>query len=370
MPRLPLRSSILGAGLAATASFGQAVLTAPRGVRRSIGAGMRKLDYSGSPQFRDGLFHNRLPTTETPEGGTAGMATEFATKGRTGKPRRPVEVTAPDLPPIAADLAATWLGHATVLLEVEGHWVLTDPVWSDRVSPSRSVGPRRQHPVPMSLLDLPKLTAVLISHDHYDHLDTDTIDILVRTQDACFVVPLGIGAHLARWGVPPERVVELDWEQSHEVGGLTLTCTEARHFSGRSLGSNTTLWSSWVVAGRTRRVFFGGDSGYTPAFAGIGERYGPFDLTILPIGAYDTRWPDVHLDPAEAVRTHRELRGGVLLPIHWATFDLAFHEWSDPAEWVLTEAAEHGVDLAVPAPGARFETDGPLPGEPWWRRFA
>ena len=152
------------------------------------------------------------------------------------------------------------------------------------------------------------------------------------------MVPLGIGEHLRRWGVPDDRIIELDWDESHQVGGLTFTCTEARHFSGRSLGSNTTLWASWVLAGESRRVFFGGDTGYTPAFTGIGERYGPFELTILPIGAYDARWPDVHLNPDEAIRVHREVRGEVLLPIHWATFDLAFHEWSDPVEWLLQEA--------------------------------
>jgi L-ascorbate metabolism protein UlaG (beta-lactamase superfamily) len=331
---------------------------------------MRKLDYSGSPQFRDGLFRNRLPATEVPSGTTAGMAAEMATKGRKGKPRRPVEVVTPELPARAGELAATWLGHATVLLEIEGHWVLTDPVWSDRVSPSASVGPRRNHPVPMPLEDLPALSAVLISHDHYDHLDTATIDHLVRAQDAVFVVPLGISQHLLRWGVPQHRIVELDWDQSHQLGGLTFTCTEARHFSGRSLGSNTTLWSSWVVAGERRRLFFGGDSGYTPAFQGIGDRYGPFELTVLPIGAYDTRWPDVHLDPEEAVRVHREVGGGVLLPIHWATFDLAFHEWADPVEWVVREADQHGVRLALPAPGGRFETAGELPTEPWWKASA
>jgi L-ascorbate metabolism protein UlaG (beta-lactamase superfamily) len=336
-------------------------------VRRSIGAGTRRFDYTGSPQFRDGLFHNRLPSTESPEGGRAALAKEFATKGRVGKPRQTVQLATPDLPARAGELAATWLGHATVLVEVEGRWVLTDPVWSDRVSPSARVGPRRTHPVPLALEDLPPLDAVLISHDHYDHLDTATVDALVSTQAAPFVVPLGVGQHLGRWGVPQERIVELDWDETHDVAGLRVTCTEARHFSGRSLGSNTTLWSSWVVAGDRRRVYFGGDSGYTPAFADIGERYGPFDLTMLPIGAYDTRWPDVHMDPDEALRAHRELHGKVLLPIHWATFDLAFHDWADPVEWVLAEARHVGARLALPEPGRRFAPAESLPTRPWWR---
>ncbi len=355
----------------ATLALAPSLLTAARGVRRSLGAGTTRFDYTASPQFHDGVFHNRLPGTDAPEGSTAAFAAEFATKGRRGKPRGPVQVVHPELPERAGELAATWLGHATVLLEVEGRWVLTDPVWGDRVSPSRTVGPRRLHPVPMSLSELPPLHAVLISHDHYDHLDTATIDWLVSTGSNGgatfpFVVPLGIGEHLARWGVPQERIVELDWEESHDLDGLSFTCTEARHFSGRSLGNNTTLWASWVIAGADHRVYFGGDSGYSPAYAEIGRDHGPFELTILPIGAYDPRWPDVHLNPEEATRAHGELRGQALLPIHWATFDLAFHEWADPVERLLLEAARTGAALALPAPGARFVVGESLPVEPWW----
>jgi L-ascorbate metabolism protein UlaG (beta-lactamase superfamily) len=366
-PRIPLLAAL---------AVAPSLLTAARGVRRSLGAGNRRFDYSDSPQFEDGLFRNRLPATDAPAGATAGMAAEFATKGNRGKPRRPVQLATPDLPAEAGELAATWLGHATVLLEVEGRWVLADPVWSDRVSPSRKVGPRRNHPVPLPLDDLPRLDAVLISHDHYDHLDTATIDTLLSTStaegnDFPFIVPLGIGRHLRRWGVPDSRIVELDWDESHRARGLTFTCTEARHFSGRSLGNNTTLWASWVVAGpdsggEQRRVYFGGDSGYTPAFADIGERHGPFDLTILPIGAYDPRWPDVHMDPEQSVLAHQQLRGATMLPIHWATFDLAFHTWSEPVERALKEAANAGIDLALPAPGGRFEPGKDLPADPWW----
>jgi L-ascorbate metabolism protein UlaG (beta-lactamase superfamily) len=202
----------------------------------------------------------------------------------------------------------------------------------------------------LPLADLPPLSAVLISHDHYDHLDTATIDRLVELQDAPFVVPLGLGNHLRRWGVPDTRIVELNWNGSVEIGGLTLTCTEARHFSGRGFVRNTTLWSSWVASAGDRRVFFGGDTGYTPAFTDVGAEHGPFDLTVLPIGAYDARWRDVHMDPAEAVQCHLDVDGHVLLPIHWATFDLAFHRWAAPADWLREEAAEREVAIAQPRP--------------------
>ena len=366
----PSRLPLLRTGATALAAAVPGLLTAPRGVRRALGAGRRRFDYSTSPQFRDGLFHNRLPASVVEPGTGGSMARELVTKGRVGKPRRPVQVAAPALPAAAGDLAATWLGHATVLLEVAGRWVLTDPVWSDRVSPSQGVGPRRLHPAPMAVRDLPRLSAVLISHDHYDHLDTATIDLLVATQTMPFVVPLGVGRHLSRWGVPEDRIVELDWDEATRVDGLTLTCTEARHFSGRSLGTDTTLWSSWVVAGEQRRVYFGGDSGYFPAYAALGERHGPFDLTVLPIGAYDRRWPDVHLDPVQAVQAHLELRGEVMLPIHWATYDLAFHPWAAPAEWLLEASAAHGVQVALPAPGARWEPGTTRSDAPWWRPFA
>ncbi|RNL65528.1 hypothetical protein EFK50_05180 [Nocardioides marmoriginsengisoli] len=326
-----------------------------------------------SPQWRDGSFQNRLPSAMLETGNQGSMAVDFARKGDIGRPARAVPLVTPELPATAADLAATWLGHATVLLEVGGHWVLTDPVWSDRVSPSATVGPKRSHPVPMQLAELPELSAVLISHDHYDHLDTATIDWLVENQTMPIVVPLGIGAHLRAWGVPEDRIVELDWDESYRLDDLVLTCTEARHFSGRGFTRNKTLWSSWVVAagaGDSRRaVFFGGDTGYTPAFADIGEAHGPFDLTVLPIGAYDARWSDIHMNPAEAVQTHLDVDGELLLPIHWGTFDLAFHAWSAPVEWLATEAEERGVRLALPRPGERFDAAS-VPADRWWRQAA
>jgi len=262
-------------------------------------------------------------------------------------------------------LHITWYGHASALVEIEGRRILFDPVWSDRCSPSQQVGPKRLHQPPVALADLPPLTAVVISHDHYDHLDMATVEQLVRLQDALFVVPLGIGAHLDAWGVPAGRIVELDWREEYTVDGVTLTCTAARHFSGRGLHRDGTLWASWIVAGPTKKLFYTGDSGYFDGYAEIGERHGPFDATLIQIGAYGDAWPHIHMFPEEGVAAHIDLRGAVMIPVHWATFNLAFHAWSEPVERVWVEAKARGVRLAVPRPGQRVDVAAPPAVDGW-----
>ncbi|WP_240757716.1 MBL fold metallo-hydrolase [Nakamurella flava] len=354
------------AALAALTSLGRAT----RGLPEAMGADADALAAAGrrSPHFADGVFHNTLPSSVVDaKGGLALVPEAIKARGR-GRPdgRVPLVTTRP--PAQAADCAITWLGHATTLLEIDGAFVLADPVWGNRVSPSPTVGPLRLHPMPVVVEDLPRLTAIVISHDHYDHLDLPTVRALLRWQTAPFLVPVGIGAHLRHWGVPEDRIVELDWEESHHVGDLTLTCTESRHFSGRGLTRNTTLWCSWAIAGPRHRMFFGGDTGYTPAFTGIGERHGPFDVTVLPIGAYGDQWPDIHLNPEEAAQANRDLGGGLFVPIHWASFNLAFHGWAEPVERLLTAGPD--LDIVVPRPGQRIEPGGDVPhpaDDPWWR---
>jgi L-ascorbate metabolism protein UlaG (beta-lactamase superfamily) len=254
--------------------------------------------------------------------------------------------------------------------------VLIDPIWSDRCSPSRLAGPKRLHRPPIALEELPRIDAVVISHDHYDHLDMHTIIELVRLHDAPFVVPIGVGAHLEAWNVPADRIIELDWDESTTVGDLKLTATPAQHFSGRTMTKrNYTLWSSWVIAGPTRKVFYSGDTGYFAGFARIGALYGPFDATLVQVGAYDTAWPDIHMMPEEGVATHVDVQGGqadhgVMIPVHWGTFTLAFHAWGEPVDRVWRESKDRGVTIAVPRPGETVDIDHPPSVDGWWQAIS
>ena len=355
------------------------VLVASTGWLDALGAapeGERLARIRRSPNYRDGAFRNPEATSLASTGSTWQTLRRWLGGHEQRVPPGPlpiVRLTRADFArPPASGLRATWLGHSTVLVELDGARVLFDPVWARRASPSSLVGPRRFHEPPLALDELPPLDAIVAAHDHYDHLDREVVRALARSaaqSGARFVVPLGVGAHLERWGVAPDRIVELDWSESTTVGPLTLTATPARHFSGRGLNDrNHTLWASWSVAGPRHRVFHSGDTGPFPGFADIGASHGPFDLTLVKIGAYGETWPDIHLTPEQAVDAHAKLRGGLLLPIHWGTFNLAFHAWDEPAERVVAAAAvATGTRLVVPKPGESVEPATPPPVEPWWR---
>ncbi|MFD2766131.1 MBL fold metallo-hydrolase [Micromonospora eburnea] len=326
-----------------------------------------------SPRFRNGTFHN--PTSTRTMVGDPGrnLLKELLFGKQKRRPGNAVPLLRPADPAPAdraRELSIVWYGHASILIEIEGRRVLVDPVWSDRCSPSALIGPRRIHEPPVRLDELPRVDAIVISHDHYDHLDMATVLGLLTHQSAPFVVPLGVGAHLDRWGVPEERIVELDWSESHRVGELTLTATAAQHFSGRGLRRDGTLWSSWVVAGAQRKVFYTGDSGYFDGYARIGAEHGPFDVTLMQIGAYDRAWPSIHMFPEEAVAAHLDLRGDLFVPVHWATFNLALHDWSEPVDRLWAEAKARDVRLAVPRPGERVVVDDPPPVDGWWQAIA
>ncbi|MFF8807447.1 MBL fold metallo-hydrolase [Streptomyces omiyaensis] len=330
-----------------------------------------------SPHFADGVFQNPEQARRGPSGSTSALAKVYFDKeGRAGRapagviPVHPTTVA--DLArPAATGLRITWLGHSSVLAEIDGVRILFDPVWGERCSPFAFAGPKRLHPAPAPLAALGPVDVVVISHDHYDHLDLPTIKALAGT-DTLFAVPLGVGAHLEHWGVPASRLRELDWHESTEIGGLTLTATPARHFCGRGIRNRQhTLWASWSVRGPRHRIFHSGDTGYFRGFEEIGAAHGPFDVTMIQIGAYSAFWPDIHMTPDEGVRAHLDLQGGrpggVLLPIHWGTFNLAPHPWAEPGEWTKAAAEEAGQAVALPRPGEPFEPAGKVPSDAWWR---
>ena len=266
-------------------------------------------------------------------------------------------------------LRATWLGHSTVLIEIDGHRVLTDPVWGPRASPSRLVGPKRFQPVPVPLKALPRLDVVVVSHDHYDHLDYPTIRALAKS-DVPFVTSLGVGAHLETWGVRADRITELDWWETHAVPGtdLSITAAPSQHFSGRGLKDrNATLWSSMVVRSSRHAAFFSGDTGLTTEYATIRDRLGPFDLVMLEVGAFHPSWGDIHLGPDHALEAYALLGGGTFLPVHWGTFALAIHDWDEPAERLIEVGPRQGARLLMPKLGEAVEPAHEHALSAWWR---
>jgi L-ascorbate metabolism protein UlaG (beta-lactamase superfamily) len=339
----------------------------------SLLSGLRLERARASKQFRDGRFHNETGATVALKGSSLPVIGEFFFGGRARVPRSPLPVTSPlegwAQPVGRSGLRVTWLGHSTTLLEMDGVRVLTDPVFGARASPVSFAGPKRFHPTPASIDELPELDAILLSHDHYDHLCIESLRLLAR-RGTTIVTSLGVGARLERLGFEAARIVELDWweERSMLAGKLSFTATPAQHFSGRSLGDrNATLWSSWVVRTDRHRVFFSGDTGLAEAFRDVGRRLGPFDLTLLEIGAFHPAWGDIHLGPENALTAFEWLGGGALLPVHWGTFDLALHAWDEPAETLLALAEARGARVLTPSLGAPCEPAEVEGATPWWR---
>lgn len=326
-----------------------------------------------SKQFSDGRFRNPSGATPALKDPPSGIVGEFLFGGRRRRPRgalplnRPLDAWAK--PAALGDLRTTWLGHSTVLLESAGVRVLTDPVFGPRASPVSFAGPRRFHEVPATIDELPPLDAVVLSHDHFDHLCRASVLALAR-RGVPIVTSLGVGARLESFGVPASGIVELDWHETHVFPGgrLALTAAPSQHFSGRSLlDRNATLWSSFVVRTDRHRVFFSGDTGLTDAFVDVGRRYGPFDLTLLEIGAFHPSWGDIHLGPENALRAFQMLGGGTLFPVHWGTFDLGLHPWAEPGEELVRLAAAEGARVVTPELG-RVVVPAQLEGPTrWWR---
>ncbi len=340
--------------------------------RQTPAAALRQERITASPRWDGERFRN---TSITPRGDPSvpmPKISEFICGGERRVPLAPLPTVNPLeawTRPVQSGLRATWLGHSTVLLEMDGWRVLTDPVWGPRASPSRFIGPKRFQPIPVAIRDLPPLDAVIVSHDHYDHLDFTTMRQM-RKLGVPIITSLGVGAHLEAFGIAPERIVELDWWESHRVPdtGLTLTAAPSQHFSGRGLkDGNHTAWSSFVIDSGRHKVFFSGDTGLTNEYTDIRQRLGPFDLVMLEIGAFHPAWGNIHLGPQNALAAHALLGSGKLLPVHWATFNLALHAWDDPVETLLKLASHGGSQLLLPRLGEAFEPSHERRIEPWWR---
>lgn len=329
-------------------------------------SGERLARMQRSPNYQDGHFVNPQPLHNDFWDMLRGLWHVSEHVSPTSPPdATPLDpATLKTAPP--SGLRVTWFGHSSILIEIDGKRVLTDPMWSKRASPISWLGPARWFPPAIALMDLPPLDAVVISHDHYDHLDYETVRAL-DARGVKFVVPLGVGAHLEYWGVPPARIVELDWWEKIALGDVEVVCTPARHASGRFLSDkDAKLWAGYALVGPRHRAYYSGDTGLFPGMREIGERLGPFDVTLIEAGQYHRSWPDWHVGPEQAVRAHELVRGKVMLPVHWALLGLAYHGWTEPVERSLLAANKQRALLLTPRPGQAVEPTRTVQTSRWW----
>jgi L-ascorbate metabolism protein UlaG (beta-lactamase superfamily) len=324
--------------------------------------------------FNGKVFLNPVPTDVMKPGAFFRMTRKLFQKHPGREPSQPIGPFSADLNGLnhlpSGALRLTWLGHSTLLIETCGKRFLTDPVWYNRVSPFRRIGPKRFFQNPLPLSSLPPVDAVLLSHDHYDHLDKDTI-LFLCGKNIPVITLLGVGQRLRNWGASPSLITELDWWESTSIGdGFVVAATPSRHFSGRWIRDRfKTLWGAFAIQSPLHNIFFGADSGYYDGFGQIAKRLGPFDVAMLEIGAYNEEWEAIHMGPVGAVQAAIDLERPLLLPIHWATFNLALHPWKEPVERLLREAEEKSVNLLLPAPGETINIKAMPYNSRWWEKY-
>ena len=347
----------------------------------------REQRMSSSRRFRDGRFWNTNPVQMMKGPPGVGMMVDFVAGGAARVPQRPLPLFADTAQALSSSsssgLRLTWLGHSTVLVEIDGVRLLTDPVFGERASPLSFAGPKRFHRPPLRLSELGRIDAVVLSHDHYDHLCATTVRALasgvLADFSGRFVTALGVGGHLEALGVRPDLIDELDWGEGARVPGaagasVDVVATPSQHFSGRgALDRNQTLWAGMAMLGPSHRVFFSGDTGPTPEHKDIGASLGPFDVAMFEIGAFHPAWGDIHLGPHAAWDAFCALGARALLPVHWSTFDLGLHPWEEPGELlfqrVVSDAGASLVRSALWTPllGEPLEADSARAPAPWWR---
>ncbi len=323
--------------------------------------------------YKKGKFINQVPTSMSMDFKTnISMIRDFVKKNPNRTPKDGIPMEKIDVSILHSknkDSKITWFGHSALLIQIDGKKILIDPMFGNAPTPFPQFGGKRYSGgLPIEINELPKIDAVILSHDHYDHLDYGTIKKIKQKVNR-FIVPLGVGSHLVSWGVPKENISEHNWWDEFKFDQLTLACTPARHFSGRNLTDrNSTLWCSWVISSEKTKIYFSGDSGYAPHFKEIGEKYGPFDLALMECGQYDKRWSAIHMLPEETVQAFIDLKGGVLVPIHFGAFTLAFHDWNDPIERVVKAAKEYEIKYATPKIGETINiSTGEYPNSIWWK---
>ena len=332
-----------------------------------------KVSFEKSKQFNKefGIFENRRQSIikEMKERNMSfKLITEWFRDGDDRIPSAPLPEVRPNLKEFLSsskDLKIIWFGHSTFMLNMDGVIILVDPIFGKSAAPFDLLVNRFQPPV-LSLEELPKIDYILISHDHYDHLDMTSTKFFSK-KDIKFITPLGVGSHLKGWGIKEENITERDWWESVNFSGVEFIATPSQHFSGRSLtNNNETLWASWVLKSKEHSVYFSGDSGYDTHFKEIGEKYGPFDIAFLESGQYSKNWREVHMLPEEAALAYNELRAKRYFPVHWGMFKLSFHAWRDPIERLLTLSLKHDINLIVPMIGEIVNLSDEKDLERWW----